>query len=305
MQSTKQEQIVGYFIEEAREHLDTLERGLLDLQRIVSDPEYINELFRAAHSVKGGAAMLGFDSIHKTAHNLEDCLKLLKENPIRINQQVETLFLEGFDALKALTDLMEGPFGYQEEEAKQVRLRVEPTLVQLESCLKQLIAQGDNPEVSAEPQLTLPEDFVMQVNDRLRQMLSGFKQPASADGRQQLASICDQLMHLAPVATAWRSLLQMAERAILDPRNSYQTLAPVVIKDLKIGCDQLKSHQAESIQASPSLQKLAAAALEVDLQPQRITIPLEPQAAARLLVECFTKDQIREIAKVLVATLKS
>lgn len=305
MQSTKQEQIVGYFIEEAREHLDTLERGLLDLQRIVSDPEYINELFRAAHSVKGGAAMLGFESIHKTAHNLEDCLKLLKENPVRINQQVETLFLEGFDALKSLTELLESPYGYQEEEAKQVRQKVEPTFQQLETYLKQLIAQGGSGTAPAEPQMALPANFSAQVNDRLRLMLVGFKQAASAQGRQQLVAICEQLIHLAPTASAWRSLVQMAQRSISDPRNSYQTLAPVVIKDLKVGSDLLQAHQFEAIQASAHLQKLAAAALEVDLHPQRITIPVEPQAAARLLVECFTKEQLREIAKVLVAALKA
>ena len=53
------EEIVRFFIEEGKEHLDTLERGLLDLSATMQDNEQINEMFRAAHSVKGGAAMLG------------------------------------------------------------------------------------------------------------------------------------------------------------------------------------------------------------------------------------------------------
>ncbi len=303
MQSTKQEQIVGYFIEEAREHLDTLERGLLDLQRAVSDPEYINEMFRAAHSVKGGAAMLGFESIHKTAHSLEDCLKLLKENPVQINQQVETLFLDGLDALKELTDLIEGPFGFQEEAAQQVRQRVEPSFTQLESCLQQLISGGGS--TTTETQFALPANFASQVNDLLRQMLVAFKQPTSAEGRQHLGSVCDQMIQLSPTSGTWRSLIQMAQRAISDPRSSYQTLAPVVIKDIKIASEKLLAYQVDAIQASPNLQKLAESAAEVDLQPQRITIPVEPQAAARILVECFTKDQLREIAKVLISVIKA
>ncbi|WP_239651352.1 Hpt domain-containing protein [Neosynechococcus sphagnicola] len=59
MQSGKQQQIVGYFIEEAREHLNTLERGFLDLQTTVDDSDMINELFRAAHSVNGGGSHVG------------------------------------------------------------------------------------------------------------------------------------------------------------------------------------------------------------------------------------------------------
>jgi chemotaxis protein histidine kinase CheA len=303
VQSTKQEQIVGYFIEEAREHLDTLERGLLDLQQTVNDPEYINELFRAAHSVKGGAAMLGFESIHKTAHHLEDCLKLLKENPVQVNQQIETFFLAGLDALKELTDLMEGPFGFQEEAAQQVRQRVEPTFTQLEAYLKQLISGGSAPAPA--PQLALPANFAPQINDCLRQMLPLFKQPASAAGRQQLAAVCDQMIHLAPTVGTWRSLIQMAQRAISDPRNAYSTLAPVVIKDIKTASEYLLAQQSEPIQASANLQKLAESANGVDLQPQRITIPMEPQAAARILIECFSKDQLREIAKALVSVLKA
>jgi hypothetical protein len=53
------------------------------------------------------------------------------------------------------------------------------------------------------------------------------------------------------------------------------------------------------------LQKLADSAPDVSTQPQRITIPLEPQAAARVLVECFNKQQLREIAQILVTALKA
>jgi chemotaxis protein histidine kinase CheA len=66
------QRILGYFIEEAKEHLETLEKGILDLSNMANDSEQVNEMFRAAHSVKGGAAMLGYTSIQKTAHRLED-----------------------------------------------------------------------------------------------------------------------------------------------------------------------------------------------------------------------------------------
>jgi Chemotaxis protein histidine kinase and related kinases len=72
MDQEKQRQITIYFIEEAKEHLDTIEHGLLNLKSMLTDPEAVNEVFRAAHSIKGGAAMLGYTGIQSLAHNFED-----------------------------------------------------------------------------------------------------------------------------------------------------------------------------------------------------------------------------------------
>jgi chemotaxis protein histidine kinase CheA len=95
----QQQQILRFFIEEAKEHLDTIEQGLLHLEATIADNEAMNHLFRAAHSIKGGAAMLGFDSIHKTGHYLEDYFKLIKDHPLKVDRKLEDLFLKGFDAL--------------------------------------------------------------------------------------------------------------------------------------------------------------------------------------------------------------
>jgi len=63
LDSANDQKILGYFIEEAKEHLETLEHGILDLGNLVNNHEQMNEMFRAAHSVKAGAAMLGYSSI--------------------------------------------------------------------------------------------------------------------------------------------------------------------------------------------------------------------------------------------------
>jgi chemosensory pili system protein ChpA (sensor histidine kinase/response regulator) len=76
MQPEQQQRIMGYFIEEAKDHLNTIEQGVLNLQSTIEDQEMVNELFRAAHSVKGGAAMLGLKqhpaSIPSTRRLLQD-----------------------------------------------------------------------------------------------------------------------------------------------------------------------------------------------------------------------------------------
>ncbi len=130
MDSANDRKILGYFIEEAKEHLETLEQGILDLGNLVNNTEQINEMFRAAHSVKGGAAMLGYSSIQKTAHRLEDAFKILKENPIKVDQKLESLFLKGYDLLQVLIDKLQSPLGLPAEEANVIIKNGEPTFAE-------------------------------------------------------------------------------------------------------------------------------------------------------------------------------
>jgi chemosensory pili system protein ChpA (sensor histidine kinase/response regulator) len=94
MQSEQQQRIMGYFIEEAKDHLNIIEQGLLSLQSTMENPEMLDEVYRSAHSIKGGAAMLGIISIQKTAHRLEDCFNDLKKSPVKVDRQLESLFLQ-------------------------------------------------------------------------------------------------------------------------------------------------------------------------------------------------------------------
>ncbi len=265
MDAGNQQRIVGYFIEEAKEHLDTIEQGLLELPSVVTDPERVNEMFRAAHSVKGGAAMLGFVSLQKTAHKLEDSFKVLKENDISVDEKLETLFLRGYDTLKDLLDKLQGPFGLQEEEAEKTVQAAEPCFVELESYLKQLMtgssesATATAPTPSPTPQQTqkqLSPNFAPQVKDCLKQMLQVFKQQETSHTRQRLQKHCKDLFVLDPGNKTWQELVKISNKAIANPQNSYQTLAPVVIKELKQASDQLQQNQGCVLTPSPTLQQL-------------------------------------------------
>jgi len=160
MQLEQQQRIMGYFIEEAKDHLNTIEQGLLNLQTTIEDPELLNEVFRAAHSVKGGAAMLGLNSIQQTAHRLEDSFKILKENRLPaqlIDQQLESLFLQVFDTLQALIDQLSGPYGLTEEAEAAILQDVEPVFEALNYHIKNVVQQqvtGTRPsEVETRPRL--------------------------------------------------------------------------------------------------------------------------------------------------------
>ena len=133
------QRIIGYFLEEATEHLQTIEQGLTELQSTINTPERVLQAIRAAHSIKGGAAMLGFSSIQRIAHRLEDYLKVLRECPLRVDPRLQSLLLQVFDALKALLQQISRPFGLNQEVAGQIISGVEPVFEELNEHLRVLI----------------------------------------------------------------------------------------------------------------------------------------------------------------------
>ncbi|MBV9387604.1 MAG: hybrid sensor histidine kinase/response regulator [Chroococcidiopsidaceae cyanobacterium CP_BM_ER_R8_30] len=139
----QEQRILSFFIEESKDHLDTIERGVLNLQHMLKAPEMVNEVFRAAHSVKGGAAMLGLGSIQQTAHHLEDYFKILQECPaIPVDQKLESLLLRVFDALQEQLEQLENN-GLSVEVARRLMSEIEPVFAALDQHLALLASQAD------------------------------------------------------------------------------------------------------------------------------------------------------------------
>ena len=260
MQPEQQQRILGYFLEEAREHLNTIEQGLLNLQSTLNDSEMINEVFRAAHSIKGGAAMLGLSSIQHTSHRLEDCFKILKEHPVQIDQRLESLLLDVCDTLKALIDHLGNPFGLSEEKAQALMSKTEPVMQLLNDHIEQLVEQGNTSNTSLEtryvihsqretvlPTYVQPQklpvtrqnqdwtEFQNQVLQILREMLQLFKQTNLSSSRDNLQNCCHQLVKIGRDLNLsnWCSLCESAAQAISNPNNTYLTLAKIIITEIK------------------------------------------------------------------------
>ena len=87
------------FFEECEELLGELEAGLLALKRGETDPEIINTVFRAAHSIKGGGASFGLDSLVHFAHKIESVLAALRSHRLTLDPALLSLLLRAADAL--------------------------------------------------------------------------------------------------------------------------------------------------------------------------------------------------------------
>lgn len=281
-----QQKILGYFIEEAKEYLETLEQGILELSSVVEDEERVNEMFRAAHSIKGGAAMLGYGSIQKIAHRLEDSFKILRENKVPVDQQLESFLLKGYDVLEDLIGKLQSPVGLKTDEAEAIVESTAPTFQELQTYLEQLLEQGTS---SAKTTVNTSTE----ARSILKQMLSLFKQQPSPESRQSLQQLCEQLSQLAPKETNWKTLVNLASEAIANPQHSYRTLAPVVIQELKIGSDLIELGRGDEIVASQGLEQLATAKI-----PQ-ILVMLDTQIMANALRQVFNPQQVSQLVQLL------
>jgi len=92
------------FFEEAEELLSDMERHLLDLDVDDPDPELLNAIFRAAHSIKGGAGTFGFVVLQETTHILENLLDHTRRGELTLRRDIVDTFLEAKDMLHEQMD---------------------------------------------------------------------------------------------------------------------------------------------------------------------------------------------------------
>jgi chemotaxis protein histidine kinase CheA/ActR/RegA family two-component response regulator len=260
----QQQRIMAYFIEEAKEHLQTIEQGVLNLQETLTEPEMVNDVFRAAHSIKGGAAMLGVSSVQHISHRLEDYFKILQENTnIDVDEKLKTLFLASFDRLQELLENLEQNFRITDELATTSIARVEPVFAELEVHLHDLVAASagkldSSVKVKKVTGRDLSVVFQSEITNKLRDMLQLFKQSDGTLTRQQLQDICHEFRQVGEEFNLpnWCELIQSAAQAIANQENSYSTLAPVLIKDIKQAKDLVLALRGEEIAVSIQLQTL-------------------------------------------------
>ncbi len=96
------DEVFSLFLEEAREHLETIETDLLliEEQGESLDSELINKVFRDIHTVKGGAGFFGLDTVQNLAHSMENLLGKMRDGDLHSENQLISLLLDGSDLLR-------------------------------------------------------------------------------------------------------------------------------------------------------------------------------------------------------------
>ncbi len=137
-------EIAQLFIEESMEGLDVMESGLLNLDLGAADPEIMNEIFRAAHSIKGGGATFGFTEISEFAHHVETLLDEMRQGERAVTRAGVDLMLQSVDCIREMI----GSLGSGSVDTT----RADELEVQLEKMLRDNIpvGTGDNAEAESD-----------------------------------------------------------------------------------------------------------------------------------------------------------
>lgn len=97
-------QYMGMFLEESREHLQTLNRCLLELENEPSNLTILDEIFRSAHTIKGMSATMGFTKIAELTHEMENILDLLRKAQLKADHVIVDILFKCVDTLEQLVE---------------------------------------------------------------------------------------------------------------------------------------------------------------------------------------------------------
>jgi chemosensory pili system protein ChpA (sensor histidine kinase/response regulator) len=120
-------EVLSYFAPEAQEYLESLESQLLRLEKEQGNPEVINQLFRTAHTLKGSAYTVGFQSIGDLTHYVEDFMGAVREGRVTILHKHTDVLLRSVDVVRLMMrrdptslDILRQRFAFAMQELKQM-----------------------------------------------------------------------------------------------------------------------------------------------------------------------------------------
>ncbi len=96
------DELIQIFLEESEDEIRELEAGLIKLEKDQDDENIINRVFRAAHTIKGSAGLVGFDGVSNFTHNIENILERIRNRDLRITKKLITNLLTAVDLLKRM-----------------------------------------------------------------------------------------------------------------------------------------------------------------------------------------------------------
>lgn len=116
------------FFEESFEGLDAMESGLLNLDVGAADVEEINTIFRAAHSIKGGAGTFGFMAVSEFTHVMETLLDEMRNGDREVSIESTNLLLNTVDVLREMLTAVQQKIDTDDQRIAQARQKLEAML---------------------------------------------------------------------------------------------------------------------------------------------------------------------------------
>ena len=193
------------FFEESYEGLDVMEQGLLDMDTQQLDDETINAIFRAAHSIKGGAGTFGFSAVAEFTHVVETLLDEIRSGKRQMTQTIVSLLLQSVDCLRDLMGQLQQGSKPDATLSKQLKAQFEVLLqggelgetvsVQAKPVAASVpvaaASGGDNSEPAQWHIKFVPEPGILQTGNEPTRMFRQLKELAADE--YQVNVHCEKL----------------------------------------------------------------------------------------------------------------
>ncbi|GAA5415125.1 chemotaxis protein CheA [Paraliobacillus ryukyuensis] len=129
------------FIEESKEHIQSLNNHLLELENDPTNMDKVNEIFRSAHTLKGMSATMGFQDLADLTHKMENVLDAIRNDKIELDSDILDVVFNAVDNLESMVfDIIDGGDGKKD---------VSQLVAQLEAIEQGEVISNTAPEQSA------------------------------------------------------------------------------------------------------------------------------------------------------------
>ncbi|NNV05001.1 chemotaxis protein CheA [Geobacillus sp. C56-T2] len=286
-------QYLDLFIDESKEHLQTINERLLELEKSPDDAAIVNEIFRAAHTLKGMSATMGFEDLANLTHQMENVLDGLRNRRFSVTPELLDVIFEAVDHLEAMiVSIATGGDGKRDVSETVSRLRQ--------------IEQGETPEGPVDAAAPSPEhaygEFEYHVLQQAQEQ--GF---SVYEIRVRLRQDC--LLKAARVYMVFERLNEAGEIVkstpsvdLLEEEQFDQEFLVTVVS--KVPADELQK-QLMSISEVEQVEIAAAAVGErteaagEKAAPEPLGVAAAEQAAAQAEAEAPEKTPAKQAAKTI------
>ncbi len=100
-------QYLGIFLDEAKEHIQVLSDQMLILEQEPDNQDAINEIFRAAHSLKGMAGTMGYKRLQRLTHDMEDCFSAVRSGQMSVTSELMDVLFQALDAIEGYVETIQ------------------------------------------------------------------------------------------------------------------------------------------------------------------------------------------------------
>ena len=280
MSQDKELEIQLQFLEEAQEYLDTIESALIGLAGNHIESQQMDSILRAAHSVKGGAGMMGYQTLSHLAHRLEDSFKVMKvqRNSLNVDAELEGLLLGAVDRLSSVLSLnRQGT----DADPDWVSTQATPVFDQLHDRLGDPVEEDASSMLGAEDGTNVAALlFETEVEGCLARLESVVEDPQAPCLEEEVSILAQELGGLG-------EMLQL---------EAFSSLCESVVQSLEAAPDQVREIAKAALQAWRRSQALVLVN-QVGSLPTHIEVPgvvVTPTSTPTPATELVEEDWVAE-----------